>query len=177
MQQEDMQESVLVQSSEIKYASQDAARSSSWQSIMLKIRHGKAPSIKNTAHNSFSQNQRVFRFCLIRISSHLFYGTADSLCLLPCFNCRSLCITEGMHRLCHQRQAPDPIHAAESAHVPVPFVAFRCVAFIRVHRPGHDCAQHYRADDEGEEKEETTGKKSENLLNFAFFNESRALDQ
>lgn len=57
---------------------------------------------------------------------------------------------EGLHRLCHQRQAPDAVHAAEQTHLPVPRVALRGVPVLRVHHHGHDSAQHRGAHDEGE---------------------------
>lgn len=41
-----------------------------------------------------------------------------------------LWFSEGVHRLCNQRQAPDPVHAAEPAHIPVPTVAFRGVTLL-----------------------------------------------
>lgn len=56
---------------------------------------------------------------------------------------------EGVHRLCHQRQAADPAHAAEPAELPVPHVAVRGVAALRVHHHGHDRPQHHRPHDEG----------------------------
>lgn len=40
------------------------------------------------------------------------------------------CISEGVHRLCHRCQAPDPLYAAEPPHVPVPTVAFCGVALF-----------------------------------------------
>lgn len=58
--------------------------------------------------------------------------------------------TEGVHRLRHQRQTPDPAHAAEQAEFPVPHVAVRGVPAFRVHHHGHDRPQHHRAHDEGE---------------------------
>lgn len=56
---------------------------------------------------------------------------------------------ESLHRLCHQCQAPDAAHAAEPAELPVPHVAVRGVAALRVHHHGHDRPQHHRPHDEG----------------------------
>lgn len=75
------------------------------------------------------------------------------------FLCLWLCISEGLHRFCHQCEASDPLHAPESPHVPVPSVALCGVTVFWIHRPGHDRSQHHCADDEGEEnaKKNTSG--------------------
>lgn len=67
------------------------------------------------------------------------------------FLCLLLCISEGLHRFCHQCEAPDPLHAPESPHFPISSVALCGVTVFWIHRPGHDCSQHHCADDEGEE--------------------------
>lgn len=77
--------------------------------------------------------------------------------------CLFLCISEGLHRFCHQCQALDPLHAPESPHLPVSSVALCGVAVFWVHRPGHDRSQHHCADDEGEENKETEDRKNMSL--------------
>lgn len=57
--------------------------------------------------------------------------------------------SEGLHRLRHQRQTHDALHAPEQANLPVPAVALRGVALLRVHGAGHDRAQHGGPHDEG----------------------------
>lgn len=57
---------------------------------------------------------------------------------------------ESLHRLRHQRQAPDAVHAAEQAVFPVQDVDVRGLAALRVLHHGHDRPQHRGADDEGE---------------------------
>ena len=66
----------------------------------------------------------------------------------------SPCVSEGVHRLCPQCEASDPLHASEPTHLPVPPLALRGVALLRVHRAGHDRSEHHRTDDEGEGDEE-----------------------
>lgn len=56
---------------------------------------------------------------------------------------------EGLHRLCHQRQADDPLHAPEQTNLPVQTVALCGIALFRVHGARHDCSQHCGPHDEG----------------------------
>lgn len=59
-------------------------------------------------------------------------------------------IPEGLHRLCHQCQAPHTVHASEPTHLPVPCLALCSLPILRVHHHGHDSVEHRGADDEGE---------------------------
>lgn len=58
--------------------------------------------------------------------------------------------TEGLHRLRHQRQAADEIHAREQAVLPVQDVEICGVASVRVCHHDFNRPQHSRADDEGQ---------------------------
>ena len=58
-------------------------------------------------------------------------------------------LTEGLYRLCHQRQAADALHAPEHALLPVPHVEVCGVAALRVLHHDHDSPEHRGAHDEG----------------------------
>lgn len=58
--------------------------------------------------------------------------------------------TEGLHRLCHQRQAADEVHAREQAVLPVQDVEICGVAPVRVRHHDSYRPQHGGADDEGQ---------------------------
>lgn len=60
-----------------------------------------------------------------------------------------LFLTEGLHWLCHQRQAPDQIHAREQTVLPVQDVEVCSLASIRIRHHDIDRPQHCCADDEG----------------------------
>lgn len=58
-------------------------------------------------------------------------------------------VSESLHRLCYQRKAFYALHAPKPPDAPVPTVALRRLALVRVHSPGHDRAQHCGPHDEG----------------------------
>lgn len=57
--------------------------------------------------------------------------------------------TEGLYWLCHQRQAPDTLHAREQTVLPVQDVEVCGVAAVWVRHHDFNRSQHRRADDEG----------------------------
>lgn len=57
--------------------------------------------------------------------------------------------SEGLHWLCHQRQATDALHARERAVLPVPDVEVCGVTSVWVLHYDHDCPEHRGAHDEG----------------------------